>query len=195
MKKIYLILSITGLVIMASCSSKPYDVKRDIEINVPASYIVAQVTNHTTRGNWSPWDMKDPDMKKEFSGPENGVGAKLNWSSESEEVGTGSLEVTEITDFSYVKNQLIFTAPFESESVVEWWFEEKDGVTKATWGSRGELPGLAALFMGETMDEMMGPDFETGLANLKKMCEENYTAPVVEVPIVDSTSVEIVEES
>ena len=194
MKKIYTYFGLLGLVILASCASKPYEIKRSIEIETPAAPIYQVVNNHQNRGSWSPWEMKDPSMKKEFTGPESGVGAIVSWTSENEEVGTGSLEIVECMENSYIKNNLVFTAPFEANDIVEWWFEEVDGKTQVTWSSKGELPGIAAMFMDQTMDEMMGPEFEKGLSSLKLYCEENYEAPVIEAPVLDYTAEEIEEE-
>ena len=46
---------------------------------------------------------------------------------------------------------------------------EVDGGTEVTWRMTGEHTGFAALlFRFASMDKMIGPDFERGLAQLSK---------------------------
>jgi len=193
MNKLNLLIGLIGIVLLSSCGSKPYKVERSAEINTPASAIYNQIVSHKNRDNWSPWATKDPNMTKEYEGPEAGVGSIYKWSSENEEVGTGSMEVVEVEENEYMKSKLTFTAPWESASTVEWNLEEENGVTKATWSNSGELPAMMAMFMD--LDEQLGPDFEKGLENLKKLCEETYVAPEPEV-VSDSTTMDssMVEE-
>ena len=154
-----------------------------------------QVIDHKNRVNWSPWSHKDPEMTKGFEGPESGVGAVYTWSG-NDEVGTGSLKIVEAKENAYIKNELVFTEPFESKDNVEWMFEEKEGKTNVVWLTSGELPKIASMFMDQTMEQMLGPDFEKGLEDLKTYCEKNYVVeePSVEMEadsmMVDSSSVE-----
>lgn len=156
---------------MASCSPTEYQVKREIVIDAPAATVFEQVNNHKNRLGWSPWEAKDPNMTKTYEGPESGNGAIYKWSG-NEDVGTGMLTITESTPNSYIKSDLAFTEPWESSSVVEWNFEDSDGGIKAVWTISGELPGFMFWMGQEEMDEAMSADLETGLSNLKSICEE-----------------------
>lgn len=189
MKKVHILYLTAGIFFLTSCGADPYEVIRETKINTPASVVYAQVINHKNRMNWSPWEKKDPNMTKKYEGPESGVGAIQKWSG-NDSVGTGVLEIMEVKENEYIKNKLVFTEPWESEDTIEWWFTEKDGVTAVKWSSKGELPKIASMFMDQTMDEMIGPDFEKGLADLKTYCEANYTAPEMDMPS-DSTMVEL----
>ncbi len=178
------------LLLFGSCKPKTYEVKRDLVIKAQPAHVYAQVINHKQSHAWSPWDAMDPDMEKTYEGPEEGVGAKYAWVG-NEDVGTGYLEIIEATPHTYIKQKLVFTSPWESESVVNWHFEEADGGTKATWTVVGELPGYLFWMGQESMEEMMGPDFENGLAKLKEVAEAkanataSFKAELVEVESAD----------
>lgn len=177
-------------ILMASCSPTEYQVKREMEIEAPASVVFDQVNTHTNRLGWSPWEAKDPNMTKTYEGPESGPGAIYKWSG-NDDVGTGVLEITEVNEHTYIKSELAFTAPWESSSTVEWHFEEGNEGTKAIWTISGELPGFMFWMGQDDMDEAMAGDLETGLQNLKNICEtkaaetpasdQNFVAEYVEV--------------
>jgi effector-binding domain-containing protein len=67
--------------------------------------------------------------------------------------------------------------PYESESDGYLRFAEEGAATKVSWGFEGEYAfplNIMMLFM--SMDAMIGPDFERGLALLKQICEKEAAA-------------------
>jgi hypothetical protein len=86
--------------------------------------------------------------------------------------GAGRMEIMESRSPSLVTVQLDFLKPFKSHNVAEFTLEPKGDSTSVTWAMYG--PNL---FIGKvmsvfvSMDSMIGKDFETGLANLKRMTE------------------------
>lgn len=179
-----------GSLALMGCEPKTYEVKREIVIDAPADAVFTEVNNLKAQGAWSPWEAKDPNMERIYEGPEAGVGARYIWKG-NEEVGHGSMEILEAEPNKYIKTNLIFTEPWQSESIIIWTFEPLEGGTKATWSVHGELPGFM-FWMGEDdMDKMMGPDFESGLAKLKAVVEENrssttaYSHQLVDVEAMD----------
>lgn len=179
MKKFLLILLLIIVVVvggfMAYTATIPgeYTVEREITIDAPASQVYAYVSDLETQQEWSPWSQIDSAMTKEFSESTNTVGATYNWSSENENVGTGSLEITGLTENERVDEKLTFTAPFESESTVYITLEETEEGTKVIWGNKGEMDFMAKIFitMGGGMDKLLGPTFEEGLGMLKEQVE------------------------
>lgn len=166
-----ILITLTGGVFLFSCSPTEYRVERTATIDAPVELVYEQVNNHKNRNAWSPWEEMDPDMEKSYEGPETGVGAIYRWTG-NDSVGTGSLEIIESVPSEYIKSKLIFTEPWQSESTIEWRFEDTDEGTKATWSTSGELPGYLFWMGEEDMDEMMGADFEKGLGKLKEISEE-----------------------
>ena len=190
MKKLNFLAGLVVVIALSSCGSKPYKVERKIEVRSSSEAVFNRLGDNKNRGDWSPWDKLDPEMKKTYEGPNSGVGAKYSWSSENENVGTGTLECVESNPYSYIKSNLTFTAPWESSSVVEWNITEGQ-FTEVSWSVSGELPGMAALFTD--MEETLGPQLEEGLGNLKKLCEEETISKpneVVEEQVQDSTLID-----
>lgn len=169
MKNLLTALVVTGAM-LTGCSPTEYEVAREITIDAPAAVVFEQVNNHRNRDAWSPWEQMDPNMVKGYAGPDAGVGSVYTWEG-NDSVGSGSLEILESQPHQYIKSKLVFTSPWESTSIIEWHFSEEDGSTRAEWKVMGELPGYLFWMNEGTMEEMMGPDFENGLALLKEVSE------------------------
>lgn len=172
MRNLLLPIAISAIA-MSSCSPTEYKVQREITINAPSDVVFALVNNHYERAAWSPWEAGDKNIVKTYEGPESGVGAIYKWSG-NDSVGTGWMEIMESEPNEYIKSKLVFTEPFQSESTLNWEFSEMDGNTRAVWTIEGELPGYIFWMGQDEMDEQMAPDFETGLANLKRIAEEKH---------------------
>jgi len=169
MKPTIVSLAIAGAV-FAACNPTPYEVKREILIDAPVDVVYAEVNNFKNFVVWSPWEDMDPEMTKTYEGPDDGVGAKYSWVG-NDSVGTGYMEITESVPNQRVVSNLVFTEPWESESVNTWTLEDTPEGTKAIWTVKGELPA-AMFWMGqEDMDETMGPTFDDGLGRLKAIAE------------------------
>lgn len=180
--------SAAAAIVFTACSPTEYEVKRETTIDAPADVVFAQVNNHKNREAWSPWEAMDPDMEKSYEGPEEGVGAKYSWKG-NEDVGTGWLEILESEPNKRIKSKLVFTEPWQSESIIHWNFEEANSGTRVTWAVQGELPGYLFWMGADDMEEMMGPDFESGLAKLKEVSEAASTAtPAYEVEVKEVKS-------
>jgi hypothetical protein len=68
--------------------------------------------------------------------------------------------------------KLEFTRPMRANNVSAFDFAPDGGQTNVTWSMTGPsayMMKLMGVFMN--MDNMIGRDFETGLGNLKKICE------------------------
>ncbi len=149
----------------------PYTVERSITVDAPPDQIYAHIIDLRRWSAWSPWDELDPDASKEYSGAESGPGSTYAWSG-NRRVGQGSMEITSATEPNTVQIALEFLKPFKASNttVLELW-PEGDG-TQVTWTMSGEktlVTRVIGLF--KSMDSMVGPDFERGLAKLKAVVE------------------------
>ncbi|WP_170404958.1 SRPBCC family protein [Ruegeria arenilitoris] len=146
------------------------EVSRSIVIDAPPAAIFPYVNSMQETEKWSPWLERDPATQLTYSGPEAGVGNALNWSSEHQQVGTGSQEIIESVPDQTVRTALDFgsmgTATASFDLVPE------GDRTQVTWGFVTDL-GLnpMARWMGLMMDEWVGGDYERGLSNLKVLVE------------------------
>ena len=121
---------------------------------------------------WSPWEKIDPALKRTYSGPESGKGAVYGWEGNSD-VGQGSMEIVESVPNSKIVMKLDFIKPFEGHNITEFSFEPNGSSTKVTWTMSGPSPLLAKVIgLFCNMDQMIGSQFEKGLANLKVISEK-----------------------
>lgn len=159
---------------IAYVASRPGELRvtRRATIAAPPDRIFAQLANLPGWRAWSPWEKKDPAMKRTFAGPESGVGAAYAWEG-NKDVGSGRMEITQATPASKVVIALHFLKPFEARNTAEFTLEPEGNGTRVTWEMSGPanfLSKLMGVFMD--MDRMIGKDFEEGLANLKALCEQ-----------------------
>ncbi len=171
---LYILIGLVVLVlILAMIAPKTYEVSRSTSISRPVSEVFEHLRFLKNQDEWSPWNKKDPNMKKEFSGTDGEIGAISSWVG-NKDVGEGEQEILGITENKEIKSQLRFFKPWKSQSDAYLRVAEEDGgSTKVTWGFTGEnkFPiSIMMLFMN--MDKSVGKDFEEGLSSLKSILEK-----------------------
>lgn len=160
------------IAILALLAPKTYDVSRSIEISKPKNEVFQYLRSLKNQDKWSPWNKKDPDMKKEFRGTDGEVGSVSYWLG-NKDVGEGEQEITKIVDGERVESELRFLKPWKSTSDAYMTTSETaNGGTKVTWGFSGKNKFPASIFMlFMNMDKAVGGDFEEGLSSLKALVE------------------------
>ena len=126
---------------------------------------------------WSPWAERDPDAKYTFEGPDAGEGAKCMWDG-NDEVGSGSMTIVESKPNELVRYKLEFIRPYEGHADVSFTLTPQDEGTEVTWDMQSEnnfISKAMCLFMD--MEDIVGKDFELGLASLKTAVEESADSP------------------
>ena len=110
-------------------------------------------------------------MQRSFSGAATGKGAVYAWDG-NKDVGKGRMEITDAAAPTKLTLKLDFMKPFESNCIVDFTLEPKDGETVVTWNMRGPSPYIVkVMYTIFDMDKMVGKDFEAGLANLRTISE------------------------
>jgi hypothetical protein len=66
-----------------------------VETNRRMTIVYDTINSLRRFDDWNPLALRDPNMTMELSGPESGVGARLDYSSDIENVGSGSWEIIE----------------------------------------------------------------------------------------------------
>jgi hypothetical protein len=148
-----------------------FRVSRSVKMAAPAEEIFAQVDDFHKWDAWSPWVELDPHAKYSFEGPISGPGAIFRWDG-NENVGTGSMTITETRPPELIRIQLAFVKPFEDVCDTEMTFQPDGGQTNVTWTMSGKnnfVGRLVCLFMD--MDTMVGDKYDAGLAKLKAIVE------------------------
>jgi len=168
---VVLVVLIAGLLGFAATKADSFRVQRTTSIKAPPEKIFALVNDLRSHGLWSPWEKKDPAMKKSYSGAASGEGAVYEWDG-NKNIGKGRMEITGSWPPSKVTLKLDFIKPFEAHNIAELTLDAKGGGTNVTWAIYGPSPFLSKVIsVFCNMDRMIGREFETGLANLKTITE------------------------
>ena len=146
------------------------EVTRSTNIDAPPEAVFPYVNSLQETARWSPWLDIDPEVAVTYSGPESGVGNRMEWTSSDPQVGSGSQEIVESEAPSHVRSDLDFGAMGTADA----WFDLSPSAsgTEVTWGLNADM-GNAPLgrWMGLMMDNWVGADYERGLARLKELVE------------------------
>ncbi len=167
-----LVVIVAGILIYAATRPDAFRVQRSVSIKAPPDKIYALIDDLRLWGGWSPYEKKDPAMKRTFSGAPSGKGAIYEWDGNNN-VGKGRMEITNTAPASKVVIKLDFIKPFEGHNTAEFTLEPKGDSTVVTWamyGSASFMMKVMGIFMN--MDNMIGNDFAVGLANLKALAEK-----------------------
>ncbi len=168
---ILVVLSIAALLVYASTKPNTFHVERAININASPEKIFPLINDFHQWALWSPYD-KDPAMKKTYGGSANGKGATYAWEGNSD-VGQGDIIITDTSAPNKVVLDLHMIKPFEARNVVVFTIESAGESTRVTWGMDGTnnlISKVMGLFFN--MDNMIGSDFEVGLAKMKTVAEK-----------------------
>ena len=151
--------------------SDTYTVQRSATLKASPVEVYAQIIDFHNWEAWSPWDDMDPEMNKTYSGAASGPGSKYAWTG-NRKVGSGSMEITDAKADSEIQIALEFLKPFKASNTTVLQLTPDGEGTQVTWAMTGKNT-LMTRIMGifKSMDSMVGPDFERGLANLKKVVE------------------------
>jgi uncharacterized protein YndB with AHSA1/START domain len=168
---IVIALAIAVILILAAMKSDTFRVVRTASISAPSEKLFALISDFHQWRSWSPWENRDPDLKRSYSGTERGKGAIYAWDG-NKNVGSGRMEILEASP-SQVVIKLDFLKPFEAHNQAEFTLTPQAGATSVTWTMHGPAPFMSKVmqvFMN--MDKMIGKDFEAGLANLQKVARQ-----------------------
>ncbi len=169
---ILIVLAIIAGAAVALASAKPdsFRYERRIVINAPAEKIHPYLNDLHKSVLWSPWEKKDPAMKRTFTGPSAGPGATYEWDGNNQ-IGAGELVITESTP-EKIAMRLEFFRPMKAVNTAEYTLAPSGEGTEVTWAMYGPntLPGKCiSLFID--CEKMVGKEFETGLRDLKALVE------------------------
>lgn len=147
-----------------------FDIARSTTIRAAPTRVHALVNDFHEWPAWSPWEDVDPDLRRTYTGPPAGVGARYAWQG-NRKAGRGSMEITSSTP-AQVGIRLSFLKPWKATNQITFELNPTGSGTAVTWRMTGEQKGVSGLFMRVfNMDKLVGRDFEKGLARLKSVAE------------------------
>jgi len=151
--------------------SDTYTVERTAMMAAEPQRVYDQLADFHQWMKWSPWEDLDPHQQRTFTGAAYGTGAAYAWSG-NRKAGRGRMEITDATPPSAIRIALTFNKPFKSSNSTAFRLEPHGTGTHVTWtmtGPHSTMTKVMGVF--KSMDAMVGPDFERGLARLKAVVE------------------------
>jgi uncharacterized protein YndB with AHSA1/START domain len=171
-----IVLALVIVLVYAATKPDAFRVQRAATIQAPPERVFPLINDFSSWRAWSPWEKKDPDLKRTYAGPASGKGAVYEWEG-NKNVGQGRMEITDAAPPSRVTIRLDFLKPFEAHNTAEFTLDGRGDGTTVTWTMDGRQPFmLKVMSVFLDMDRIIGKDFEAGLANLKALAEKEQAA-------------------
>jgi len=167
---IVIVLAIAALAAYAATRPGSFRIERSTSVDAAPDKIEPLISDFREWRKWSPWEKLDPNLKRSYSGADRGVGAVYAWEGNNK-AGHGRMEILEATP-ERVKIKLDFLKPFKASNTAEFTLAPSDAGTRVNWAMYGRQPFmLRAMSIFFDMEKMVGPDFERGLAEMKRAAE------------------------
>jgi uncharacterized protein YndB with AHSA1/START domain len=167
-----LVVVVAAILAFAATRPDSFRIERTASIKAPPDRIFPYVNDLHAHAAWSPWERKDPAMKRTHSGAPSGAGAVYAWDG-NKDIGAGRMEITESAPPAKMVAKLDFIRSFEAHNMVEFTLRPDGESTVITWAMYGPSPFISkvmGLFLN--IDSMVGKEFEAGLASLKALAEK-----------------------
>jgi hypothetical protein len=171
---IAVVVAIAIVVVLVLAATKPnkFSVRRITTVKAPPGKIFPLISDFHRWGTWSPYETKDPGMQRTYSGEASGKGAIYAWNG-NKNVGSGRMEILEASSPSRIVIKLDFFAPFEGHNIAEFTMVPQSDATSVTWLMHGPASFMSKIMqVFINLDNMIGKDFEVGLANLRRLAEK-----------------------
>lgn len=151
-----------------------FEMTHETTVGAPPTAVHELIDDFRNWVRWSPWEEKDPQLERTYSGADSGTGAIYSWKG-NKQVGSGRMEITS-SEPERIELDLEFFEPFQSSSKTVFTFTPGPSGTRVAWtmsGNRGVLMGVAGKLF---VDRALGKDFDRGLAKLKSAAEQSAGA-------------------
>lgn len=146
-----------------------FSLSRSTRIQAPPERVHPLLDDFREWQKWSPWEGVDPDLHRDYSGPDHGVGSTYHWSG-NRKAGEGEMTITGSTPASVVVD-LAFLKPFKATNVTRFDLVPAGEATEVTWTMTGTRSAVMSVMGKLFFDKAIGKDFERGLAALKREAE------------------------
>ena len=184
---VLVVVVVVALVALGFFLPRRAHVERSIETSASPATVFEIVNSFRRFNEWSPWASLDPQARYTYSGPESGVGARMQWQSESPDVGSGSQEIIAVEAGRSVSIQLDFGQ--KGKPISKMTLLPAGTGTRIVWSMDSDFSDdFVGRYFAPFLDRMVGPDYERGLAQLKRLVE---VTPPADAPLIapeDATS-------
>ncbi len=195
LKKIFLaiVIIIVLLVIVAFILPKTYHVERSTVINGNKAMIYNLTSNFAKWELWTPWKEMDTAATYKMVGEDGKVGTIWSW--DGKVVGDGQMTLTQLVPGELVGYDIAFHhGKYKSQGKII--IEATGDSAKVSWIDEGDLGyNPISRYMGLFMGKMMTPEFDKGLAKLKKVVELRKGWPKIEEKVMPEQTVLLIRDS
>jgi hypothetical protein len=146
-----------------------FSLARSIRIEAAPGRVHPLLDDFREWQKWSPWEGLDPDMSREYTGPDHGVGSTYRWSG-NKKAGEGEMQIKESTPAS-VAVDLEFLKPFKATNLTTFTLTPVGDATEVTWTMTGRRGAIMSAMGKLFFDKAIAGDFDRGLAALKREAE------------------------
>ncbi|MBI1319386.1 MAG: polyketide cyclase [Candidatus Hydrogenedens sp.] len=167
------ILALLAAVLFFAVSRQPdrFRIARSAHIDAAPERVFHFLNDFHEWVYWSPWEERDPDLKRTYEGAPSGPGARYHWVG-NKNVGEGTMTLTDSAPGEFVAIQIEFLKPFAATNQVRFTLTPDHGGTRVEWAMEGTNNLMGKLFgLLMNMDKMIGTDFDHGLAKLRAAAE------------------------
>jgi effector-binding domain-containing protein len=183
-----ILLLLAAFVVTGYMLPKHVHVERSITIERPATMMFEILNGYRYFNEWSPWAKRDPNAEFIISGPESGVGARMDWSGDPQLVGSGWQEIVASKPYEQISIRLDFDAQGLADT--GYVLQAQGNATTVTWVFDSDLTegvnvldSFLARYFGLLFDRWVGGDYERGLANLKQFAESRKVSEFSQLKI------------
>jgi hypothetical protein len=174
LKKVLVAVVVLVAALVALVATRParFRVERSVVVEESPRRLYNVVADFRKWEHWSPWAKLDPAMETTFEGTPGRVGSSYRWKG-NDKVGEGRLTITGTHPPLQARMRLEFLAPWKSTSEMTFELYGEAAGTRVVWIMAGELDFVGkAMSLFVDMDRAVGPDFEKGLAAIKRGVED-----------------------
>lgn len=150
---------------------RTYQLEASITINKPDTLVFNNVADFNAFAQWNPWSMRDSAAQKKAINLPGIIGSTFYWN--GKEIGEGKMEITHVIVNKHLDEKLTFIKPWQSEAETSFHFEPADGGTRVIWRLSGENKSTLEQWMTALFKGSIKRDYEKGLIQLQKYCQEN----------------------
>jgi uncharacterized protein YndB with AHSA1/START domain len=163
------VLLLAFVVYIAATTPAVVKISRTQLVQSSPEHLFRYINNSRLIQEWNPFMEGDPNVKLEFSGPNEGNGAQWSW--DGKKAGAGQATILESEAGKRVSLRLDFKRPFHVTNFGEYLLAPKGSGTEVTWtiNETAMIPRVLSRVMN--LEKMIGAEFEKGLAKLKVLAE------------------------
>jgi hypothetical protein len=152
--------------------AKEMIIEKSVSINKSTNEVFAFLKETKNQDKFSVWNMKDPNMKKNYSGIDGTKGFVYSWDSTDKNVGAGSQEITSINEGSRIDYTMNFIRPMKNIATARFVVNKIDeNTTSVSWIFQS-LTKLPMSLFSPIFKKILGKQLDQSLQNLKALLDK-----------------------